>query len=264
MTIVPFEAPRFRTTAVYYNRFRVPYPDRLIERVAERTGLKPGDRVLDLGCGPGPLGVAFARLAGADVIGVDPEPEMLDAARENAAEAAVNMRLIQGSSYDLNPDLAPLKLAVLGRSFHWMDRPATLVALDELIAPGGAVVLFSDRHIAATPDWRDVLHQLSETYSPEKSAERKLRRTPEFGPHEAVLLRSPFRSLERIGIVNERVIGTEDIIGRAFSMSVTSPQALGDKTEEFEAAFRSELAALAPDGTFTEIVEGHAMIAFRN
>jgi hypothetical protein len=47
-------------------------------------------------------------------------------------------------------------------------------------------------------------------------------------------------------------------------MSVTSPQALGDKREEFEAAFRSELAALAPDGTFTEIVEGHAMIAFRN
>ncbi len=47
-------------------------------------------------------------------------------------------------------------------------------------------------------------------------------------------------------------------------MSVTSPQVLGERTEEFEAAFRSELAALSPDGTFTEIVEGHAMIAFRD
>lgn len=75
MTIVPFDAHRFRTTAAYYSRFRVPYPDKLIERVTERTGLKPGERVLDLGCGPGPLGVAFARLAGSDVIGVDPEPE---------------------------------------------------------------------------------------------------------------------------------------------------------------------------------------------
>jgi SAM-dependent methyltransferase len=264
MTIVPFEARRFRTTADYYSRFRVPYPDRLIERVTERTGLKPGERVLDLGCGPGPLGVAFARLAGADVTAVDPEPEMLDAARENAAEAGVNMHFLQGSSYDLSPDFAPLKLAVMGRSFHWMDRPATLAALDKLIAPGGGVVLFSDKHISATPDWRDVLHQLSETYSPEKAAERKLRRAPEFGPHEAMLLRSPFRNLERIGIVNERVIGAEDIIGRAFSMSVTSPQALGDRTEEFEAAFRSELAALSPSGTFTEIVEGHALIAFRD
>jgi SAM-dependent methyltransferase len=264
MTIVPYEARRFRTTATYYSRFRIPYPDRLIERVTERTGLKPGDRLLDLGCGPAPLGIAFARLAGADVIGIDPEPEMLDAARENASEAAVTIRLIQGSSYDLGQDLAPLKLAVMGRAFHWMDRPATLAALDKLIARDGAVVLFSDRHIAAAPDWRDVLHQLSETYSPEKNAERKLRRAPEFGPHETVLLHSPFRNLERIGIVNERIIGTEDIIGRAFSMSVTSPQALGDKTEEFETAFRSELAALSPNGTFTEIVEGLAMIAFRD
>ncbi|MFC5759178.1 class I SAM-dependent methyltransferase [Rhizobium sp. GCM10022189] len=264
MTIVPFEARRFRTTAAYYSRYRIPYPDRLIERVTERTGLRSGDRVLDLGCGPGPLAVAFARLAGADVTGIDPEPEMLDAARENAAAAGVSISLVQGSSYDLGPDLAPLKLAVMGRSFHWMDRPATLAALDEIIAPGGAVVLFSDRHIAATPDWRDALQQLSQTYSPEKSAERQLRRAPEFGPHETVLLRSPFRNLERIGIVNERVIGTEDIVGRTFSMSVTSPQALGDRTEEFEAAFRSELAALSPDGTFTEIVEGHALIAFRD
>lgn len=264
MTIVPFEARRFRTTAVYYNRFRVPYPDRLIERVSERTGLRPGEHVLDLGCGPGPLGVAFARLAGANVTGVDPEPEMLEAARENAVEAGVNAQFLQGSSYDLGSDLAPLKLAVMGRSFHWMDRSATLAELDKLIVPDGAVVLFSDKHIAATPDWRDVLHQLSETYSPEKSAERKLRRAPEFGPHETILLRSPFRNLERIGIVNERVIGSEDIIGRAFSMSVTSPQALGDKTQEFEAALRTELAALSPDGRFTEIVEGHAMIAFRD
>lgn len=264
MTIVPFDAHRFRSTAVYYSRFRVPYPDRLIERVTERTGLKPGEHILDLGCGPGPLGVAFARLAGGDVTGLDPEPEMLEVARENAAETGVDVRFIQGSSYDLGPDLAPLKLAIMGRSFHWMDRPATLAALDKLIIPGGAVVLFSDKHIAATPDWRDVLHQLSETYSPEKSAERKLRRAPEFGPHETILLRSPFHNLERIGIVNERVIGAEDIIGRAFSMSVTSPQALGDKTQEFEAAFRNELAALSPDGRFTETVESHALIAFRD
>ncbi|MBB3658974.1 SAM-dependent methyltransferase [Rhizobium sp. BK650] len=264
MTIVPFEARRFRTTADYYSRFRVPYPDRLIERVAERTGLKPGERVLDLGCGPAPLGVAFARLAGADVIGVDPEPEMLDVARGNAAEASVSIRLVQGSSYDLSPDLAPLKLAVMGRSFHWMDRPATLAALDKLIATGGAVVLFSDRHISATPDWRDVLHQLSEAYSPERSAERQQRRGVEFGPHETILLRSSFRKLERIGIVNERLIGTDDIVGRAFSMSVTSLQALGDKAQEFEAAFRSELAALSPNGKFTEIVEGNALIAFRD
>lgn len=47
-------------------------------------------------------------------------------------------------------------------------------------------------------------------------------------------------------------------------MSVTSPQALGDRTMEFERTLRSELAALAPDGKFTEIVESNALIAFRD
>ncbi|MBB3644972.1 SAM-dependent methyltransferase [Rhizobium sp. BK619] len=265
MTTVPFEPRRFRTTATYYSRFRVPYPDALIERVTARTGLRPGDRLLDLGCGPCQIGIAFARLAGADVTGLDPEPEMLEAARDNAAAAGVRAELVLGSSYDLGPAFAPLKMTVMGRSFHWMDRAATLAMLDKLTEPGGTVVLFGDRHISASPAWRETMESVSERLSPEEMrAERQLRRGPDFGKHEEFLLRSAFRNLERIGIVTERVIDADEIVGRAFSMSVTSPQALGDRTMEFERTLRSELAALAPDGKFTEIVESNALIAFRD
>ncbi|MFB2607084.1 class I SAM-dependent methyltransferase, partial [Rhizobium phaseoli] len=48
------------------------------------------------------------------------------------------------------------------------------------------------------------------------------------------------------------------------SMSVTSPQALGGRTMQFEQTLRNELAALSPDGKFTEIVESNALIAFRD
>ncbi len=156
MTTVPFEPRRFRTTAAYYSRFRIPYPDALIERVTARTGLRPGDRLLDLGCGPGQIGIAFARLAGADVTGLDPEPEMLDAARESAAAAGIHAEFVLGSSYDLGPAFGPLKITTMGRSFHWMDRAATLATLDRLTEPEGAVILFGDRHISASPGWRDV------------------------------------------------------------------------------------------------------------
>ena len=33
----------------------------------------------------------------------------------------------------------------MGRSFHWMDRAATMAALDALVSPGGAVALFDDK-----------------------------------------------------------------------------------------------------------------------
>lgn len=263
MTTVAYEARRFQSTATYYLRYRIPYPDRLIARVANRSGLQIGDRLLDLGCGPGQLGIAFARL-GAKVTAMDPEPEMLAEATRGAGNASVDITVRQGSSYDLSTDLAPLKLAVMGRSFHWMDRPATLQTLDALIEPGGAVVLFHDKNVAMKPDFRGVILALAEKFSPERSAERARRRSPEWETHESVLLHSPFKNLERIGIVEERQLDIEDIVGRAFSMSVTSPQALGDSAADFEAALRSELGKAAPDGRFTEIVESTALLAFRD
>lgn len=46
--------------------------------------VQPGDRVLDLGCGSGILGIAALKLGAHDVIGVDIDPKAVDAARGNA------------------------------------------------------------------------------------------------------------------------------------------------------------------------------------
>lgn len=259
---IPYEPRRFQSTAVYYLDHRVPYPDTLIDRIAERTGLKAGDRVLDLGCGPAQLGIAFAR-RGARITAMDPEPEMLEAARVNAAAAGVEITLRQGSSYDLDAGFGPFKLVTMGRSFHWMDRPATLAALDTLIELGGAVVLFDDRNIAARPNWRAVVEQLAEKFSPERDADRKRRKGGDWEPHESMLLNSAFSDLERIGILRRRTLTIDAIVGRAFSTSVTSPQALGARKEEFEAALRQELLRLSPEGMFMETVEASGLMAFR-
>jgi SAM-dependent methyltransferase len=263
MTAIPFEARRFRSTAAYYTRYRVPYPDQLIERDSVRAGLAPGERLLDLGCGPGQLGIAFARLCGARVTGLDPEPEMLDTARADATAAGVSVDFIQGSSYDLDQTFAPLKMTVMGRSFHWMDRPATLKALDDITVPDGCVVLFGDRHISSAPEWRDVVDGLAETFAPARNADRERRKRPDWTPHETVLLQSPFNDLERIGIVRERQLTADDIVGRALSTSVTSPETLGDRADTFETELRAALAKLSPDGHFSEMVEITGLIARR-
>src|SRR5882762_2445195 len=103
MTSVPtpqsFDPDRYRSAAAHYERGRVPYFPALIRRVAEVTGLGSGHRVLDLGCGPGPLARQFAALAH-EVVAMDPTPEMLAAARALAGKTA-NIRFVAGSSYDL-------------------------------------------------------------------------------------------------------------------------------------------------------------------
>src|SRR5258706_12113427 len=104
-----FDPRRFRSTVPYYSRFRLGYPQSLIARVMAIAGATQGDSVMDLGCGPGLLAIPFAQ-AGMRVLAVDPEPEMLEAARDAAALAGVSLDLRRGSSFELPAIQVPLKL----------------------------------------------------------------------------------------------------------------------------------------------------------
>lgn len=57
--------------------------------LVERTGVSPGDRVLDVGCGTGTVAITAAR-RGAHVTGLDITPELLERARKNAEIAGVD------------------------------------------------------------------------------------------------------------------------------------------------------------------------------
>ncbi len=97
--VVPFEPQRFRSTAAHYHA-RPAYAPRLMALVVQLCRLNPADRLLDLGCGPGLLAIAFRPYVGS-VLAVDPEPEMLARAAENAAVAGVAVDFLAGSSADL-------------------------------------------------------------------------------------------------------------------------------------------------------------------
>ena len=259
---IPYDPRRFRTAAAHYLAGRPPYADLLIRRVAAACGLRRDDRVLDLGCGPGPLAVAFARFAG-EVVAVDPEPEMLQAAAANAAAAGVAIRLVQGSSYDLDATFGRFRLVAIGRAFHWMDRADTLARLDRLIEADGAVALFADRH-PDVPDnrWRQDYEALVNRYV-EGDSIRSLRKSVAWVRHEAVLLDSPFSHLERISVIERRRVSVDSLVHRVRSMSTTSADGLGPRTEALAAEIRAAMSRQAIEGQITEVVESEALLARR-
>jgi len=250
----PFDPRRYGSAAVHYERGRVPYAPALIRRVAEVTGLGPRHRVLDLGCGPGPLARSFAPRA-REVVAIDPSPEMLAAARGLAGKAT-NIHFHTGSSYELGPDLGRFHLVVMGRSFHWMDRVETLRRLDQMIEPAGALALFQDDAPGVPANhWQKVWHGIRQRYEPNTGPHQN---DPGWIRHEAVLLDSPFARLETFAVIERRAIDLETMVQRALSMGSTSPAHLGDRMATMVAELRAALADVRE-----EVVQTSALVAWR-
>ena len=99
------------------------YHEFFVERV------RPGERVLDVGCGKGELAFDLAERAGATVLAIDASPWMLEFARRHRAHPHVAYVQADASAYV--PD-APVDVAVLSNVLeHIAPRDALLRTLRE-------------------------------------------------------------------------------------------------------------------------------------
>ena len=104
--------------------------------------IRPGDRVLDFGCGTGWTSIMLAR-TGAEVVGMDIAPAALAIAREVAdreltpdARARVEFRTYSGSDIDI-PD-GELDFVVVFDAFHHFPNPKTVLSeFHRVLAPQG-------------------------------------------------------------------------------------------------------------------------------
>lgn len=96
---------------------------------------KPGERILDVGCGTGQLTAEIA-LSGAEVVGIDNSPAMLEQARKNYAELRFELADVTALDYRDEFD-AVFSNAVL----HWVrDAGTAAAAIGRALKPGGRFV----------------------------------------------------------------------------------------------------------------------------
>jgi 2-polyprenyl-3-methyl-5-hydroxy-6-metoxy-1,4-benzoquinol methylase len=147
--------------------------DPYTEQALRMAGLRPGMRVLDVGCGPGDVSFVAARLVGPEgaVIGIDAADDIIELARDRAAEHGLtSVRFEQTTVGDLTLD-EPVD-AVIGRLIlmHLPDPVATLRQLAGLVRPGGFIA-FSEfdmtgaRGVPDLPLWRTARDTIIETFT---------------------------------------------------------------------------------------------------
>ncbi len=127
----------FDVAAEAYTRFMGRFSEPLAYEFAERVAVRPEQRVLDVGCGPGALTAELVRRVGpAQVAAIDPSASFVAAARERFPEVDVREgRAEQLPFPDASFDVALAQLVV-----HFMTDPvAGLAEMGRVTRPGGAV-----------------------------------------------------------------------------------------------------------------------------
>ncbi len=111
------------------------------ELVIERADPKPGEQVLDAATGTGAVAILAAK-RGADVVGQDLAPVLIETARERAAEDGVEAQFEVGDAEAMTYEDASFDVvtSTCGVMFA-PDHPAVAAELARVIKPGGRLAL---------------------------------------------------------------------------------------------------------------------------
>jgi SAM-dependent methyltransferase len=130
-------AVTFEVAADAYDRFMGRYSSQLGAQLADFAGVRAGQRVLDVGCGPGVLTGELARRVGAEaVVAVDPSAAFVAAAQ--ARHPGVDVRRAQAEDLPFEDGSFDAVLAQL--VVHFMHDPvAGLTEMARVTRAGGTV-----------------------------------------------------------------------------------------------------------------------------
>jgi arsenite methyltransferase len=112
--------------------------------VRAALGATPGERILDVGCGPGFYGAELLDEVGPDgkVVGLDSSPQMLAVAARRC-EGHANVEFLEAEATSLPVEDAAFDAAVCVQVLEYVpDVSAALAELHRVLRPGGRVVVW--------------------------------------------------------------------------------------------------------------------------
>ena len=243
-----YDPTQYLGAAPYYLRGRPGYSADLPSVLTDELGLDGTGHLVDVGSGPGTVGVQLARLFD-HVTLVEPDPDMLAEARSHAAAARLSaVDFVRATAEDL-PELglSQVRVVTFGQSFHRTNRLAVADAVYQLLEPGGSLVLVShDRTRPAppapagtSPIPHEQIRELITTFLNSRlRSGNRLVADYSVEPFEQTLERTSFGTARTVFAPGRPDIirDADGVIAGCLSMSYAAPHLFGPRLHEFIAA----------------------------
>jgi trans-aconitate methyltransferase len=105
------------------------------QAVVELLAPKPGERILDVGCGTGALTAQIAA-AGCEVVGIDRSLAMIEQAKQKYPALAFEVKDARDFAFEV-----PFDAVFSNAALHWVREPASVIAcVHQVLKPGGRFV----------------------------------------------------------------------------------------------------------------------------
>ncbi len=271
--------------AQYYLAGRMPYPAELGDVLAGALGLDGTGRLLDVGCGPGPLTILLAPFF-ASAVGIDASTGMIAAARAQAERAGISTIVLRRMrAEEITAELGEFRVVTFAQSFHWLERLKVARLVRTVLEPDGScVIVHATTHQGAPgehplplprPPRAEIDQLISDYLGSARRAGRGTRAAPSptaaAADNSAVAADScaaaagtrfaddvfadagftgPAPLVVGGGSVAER--DEDEVVASVFSLSYAAPHLFGADRARFEQDLRALLRRTAPDGRFCE------------
>jgi len=134
----------FESAAQLYHQARPDYPDALYDELVTLAGLRPGDRLLEIGCATGKATIPLAG-RGFRLTCVELGADLANVARANLAPFP-GAQIVTANFETWQPAEAGFDLVFAATAWHWIDPTLKYRRACELLRPGGHLAFWTATH----------------------------------------------------------------------------------------------------------------------
>jgi SAM-dependent methyltransferase len=136
----------FESRADEYHAARPDYPDELYDALVAGAGLRPGARLLEVGCGTGKATIPLAA-RGFEITALELGPRLAAAARTNLA-GYDRVRVVQQPFEAWRPSGGEqMDLVYAATAWHWVDPAVGYKLAWHWLRPGGHLAVWMAQHV---------------------------------------------------------------------------------------------------------------------